>query len=211
MTRKAMLPLMFLMLLMVPAAQCFTINNPDFNFVNSHGGNVRFGDVFTTTQNNVANTLNRFLSLVFGGTNYGTLSFDCDTGVNMTIISVSQYTVIYNVSTAEPGAVNTYVSYARNDNAPTGTNTDTVTYNAATNIATVTTTGNGVLVTLDYATVGSLLAPSINIMIYFIPIIAMLVGLEANKQGIIGNRLFVFVALIAALAVVAGALRLLGY
>ena len=210
MTRKAIMPLFILMLLIVPVAQCFTIDGLT-NFVNSHGGNVQFGDTFTSTQRTVANTLNRFLTLVFGGTNYGTLSFDCDTGVNMTIISVSQYTVIYNVSTAEPGAVNTYVSYARNDNAPTGTNTDTVTYNAATNIATVTTTGNGVLVTLDYATVGSLLAPSINIMIYFIPIIAMLVGLEANKQGIIGNRLFVFVVLIAALAVVAAALRILGY
>ena len=211
MTRKAILPILMLILLMVPAAQCFTIDAPDFSFQATHGGNVRFANTVTTTQINIANTLTRFARFVSGGSNRGVLAFDCDTGVNMTIISVSQLEVTYNVSTLAAGAVSTYVYYANNDHAPIGTNTDTVTYNPVTDIATVTTTGNGVLVTLSYNTVTSLVEPSINILIYFLPLVALVVGLEAKKYGLIGNTLFAYGMLIAILAVLFTALRSMGY
>ena len=211
MTRKAIMPLFLLLLFLVPVAQCFTINAPDFNFQATHGGNVRFANTVTTAQINRPTTLTRFGALTTAGNNRGALSFDCDTGVNMTIITVNQLTVTYNVSTLAAGAVNTYITYSTNDHAPIGTNTDTVTYNAATHIATVATTGNGVLVTLNYATISSLIEPSINILIYFIPLLAMLIGLEAKKHDFINNRLFAYIMLIAILGVLFAALRTLGY
>jgi len=210
-TRKTIMPMFLLLLFLVPVAQCFTINAPNFNFQATHGGNVRFANQITTAQINRPATLTRFGALTTSGNNRGALSFDCDTGVNMTIISINELTITYNVSTLAPGAVNTYVTYSTNDHVPIGTNTDTVTYNTATHIATVTTTGNGVLVTLNYATVSSLLEPSINILIYFIPLLAMLIGLEAKNHDLINNRLFVYIMLIALLGVLFAALRTMGY
>ena len=206
-----MIPLFLLLLLLVPVAQCFTIDAPNFNFQATHGGNVRFANSATTTQLNRWNTLTRLGHFAMGGGNRGALAFDCDTGVNMTIIAVSQLAVTYNVSTLAAGGVRTYVYYANNDHAPTGTNTDTVVYNPVTDIATVTTTGNGVLVTLNYNTVTSLVEPSIDILIYFLPLVALVVGLEAKKVGLIGNRLLVYGLLITLMAVLFTALRSMGY
>ena len=71
--------------------------------------------------------------------------------------------------------------------------------------------GNSVPVTWGvlYDTEG-LIDPSIEILIQFIPLIALVFGLEAWNQGVIGSRLLAFVILIAVLSVLASAFNLMG-
>jgi len=141
------MPLFILMLLMVPAAQCFTINDPLFNFQATHGGNVRFANSVVTAQISVVNAITRFGTLVIGGVNRGNLAFDCDTGSVMVITGVTGTTVQYTITAV--GQVDSYVYFGANLYEPVGTNTDAVVYDALTGITTVTTTGN-VAVTLTY-------------------------------------------------------------
>jgi len=205
-TRKAMLPLMFLMLLMVPAAQCFTINDPLFNFQATHGGNVRFANSVVTAQIKVVNAITQFNTLVVGGVNRGNLAFDCDTGSVMVITGVTWNTVQYTITAV--GQVDSYVRYGDRPFEPTGTNTDTITYVDGTNTAIVTTTGN-VAVTLTYTTpigaggpdefgVGDLI--NTFVLITFISIFLYVGG---SKAGISSEVLFNIVVLIAFLAMIA--------
>jgi len=143
-----MLPLMFLMLLMVPAAQCFTIDNPLFNFQATHGGNVRYANAVVSTQIKVVNAITQFNTLIIGGNNRGSLAFDCDTGSVMVITGVTLNTVQYTITAV--GQVDSYVYFGNRLYEPVGTNTDAVTYVAGTGQTTVTTTGN-VAVTLTYS------------------------------------------------------------
>ena len=150
------------MLLMVPAAQCFTINDPLFNFQATHGGNVRFANSVVTAQISVVNAITRFGTLVIGGVNRGNLAFDCDTGSVMVITGVTGTTVQYTITAV--GQVDSYVYFGANLYEPVGTNTDAVVYDALTGITTVTTTGN-VAVTLTYtaaATPGGDISDNIN-------------------------------------------------
>jgi len=156
------MPLFILMLLMVPAAQCFTINDPLFNFQATHGGNVRFANSVVTAQISVVNAITRFGTLVIGGVNRGNLAFDCDTGSVMVITGVTGTTVQYTITAV--GQVDSYVYFGANLYEPVGTNTDAVVYDALTGITTVTTTGN-VAVTLTYtapATPGGDISDNIN-------------------------------------------------
>jgi len=188
-------------------AQAFTIDGPT-NFQSNDGGNVRFGNIFTSRQLYIMNTLNQFAFLGYGG-NRGILGFSCDPGVNMTIISVNQYTVKYNVSTLL-GTVDTYVHYNNNDRTPAGTNTDTIVYNHATETATVTTTGNGVIVTLNYAVFSDTLNENFNIFIAMFPIVAFIVSLEAKKQNLISGTLMAYVMVIAVVGLLLVAIRAFG-
>jgi len=147
MTRKAILPTLLLMFLLVPVAQCFTIDTPNFNFQATHGGNVRFANAIVTTQIGIVNTIRQFNTFTIGGVNRGALAFDCDTGVNMTITGVTANRVHYTIESV--GQVDSYVYYGNHLYEPTGTNTDNVGFSEATGITTVTTTGN-VAVTLTY-------------------------------------------------------------
>ena len=207
-TKPRLFTLLILGLLLVPMVNAFTIDGPT-NFEGSGGGIVRFGDTFTARQLSIVNTLNQFTTLGYGG-NRGTLAFNCDTGVNMTILSVGQYSLQYNVSTLL-GTVDTYVHYNNNDRTPAGTNTDNVVYNQATEIATVTTTGNGVIVTLNYATLTDDLNANFDIFIAMFPLIAFLVSIEAHKRDLISGSLMAYVMVIAAVGLLIVAMRAAGF
>ena len=202
-------PLLLLLLLLVPLAQAFTIDGPT-NFQYGTDGNVRFGNTFISTQLRIVNALNQFTTLRYDGNNRGTLGFSCDTGVNMTILSVTRYTIRYNVSTLL-GTVDTYVHYNRNDEIPDGTNTDNIVYDLATDIATVTTTGNGVIVTLNYAGLTDTLVGSFEPFIALFPIAMFLFALEAKKRDLINNRMMVYVMVIAAVGILIYAMRATGF
>ena len=199
--------LLIVSLLLVPTINAFTIDGPT-NFEGSGGGIVRFDDTFTARQLSIVNALNQFTSLGFGG-NRGTLAFNCDTGVNMTIISVSQYRIRYNVSTLL-GTVDTYVHYNNNDRTPAGTNTDNIVYNQATETATVTTTGNGVIVTLNYAIFSDTLNENFSIFIAMFPIVAFVVSLEAKKRDLISGKLMAYAMIIAVVGLLLVAIRAFG-
>ena len=194
----------------ITLVEAITIDGP-YNFQGPHGGNVRFGSATVTTQINIVNALIHLNALTFGGgINRGSLSFDAQTGVNMTILAVNRYTIMYNVSTANPAPVLTYVHYNRNDHYPTGTNTDNVNYNPATDTATVTTTGDGVIVTLNYATASSLAIQNYNTFLGILPVMFLLLSLEMKKRDLVDNRLFIFMMIVAAGALIIVAMRAAG-
>lgn len=210
---KANLKILLMTVLLVgsiPPIYAITIDGP-YNFQGPHGGNVRFGSSTVTTNIAIVNALNQLSRLQFDGDiNRGTLGFDAQTGVNMTILAVNRYTIIYNVSTAIANPVLTYVHYNRNDHYPTGTNTDNINYNPATDIATVTTTGDGVIVTLNYATASSLAIENYNTFLGILPVMFILLSLEMKKRDLVDNRLFIFMMIVAAGAFIVIAMRAAG-
>jgi len=210
MHRRAIAPIVLLLFLSAPMAYGVTIDGP-LNLVGSHGGNVRFDDPTVTNRLRVVNTLWRLSNLEYdGGANRGALAFDCQTGVNMTILAVSRYQVTYLVETAIGTPVTTYVYYANNDNRPVGTNTNTLTFNDATDVTTVTTIGNSVTVTLDYANLSGIGINGLEYFLSLFPIIAFMGALEARKRDIVGNRIVVAALVFALAAIVLMVIRATG-
>ena len=96
MTRKATIPFLVLMLFTVPLAQCFTIDNPTYNFVGPKGGNTRYA---TTAIIDEMNTLTfRIINFLYTGYIVSEVGFDCDTGANMTILNVEVDSLTYNIT-----------------------------------------------------------------------------------------------------------------
>ncbi len=193
----------------------FTIDGP-VNFESSNGGIVRFGDPTVSLRYNFYNTLSQFGSLRYNaGPSRGTLAFDCQAGVNMTILGVSKFIVTYNVSTLISGAVTSYVYY-RNNNlvAPVGTNTDSLVFNALTDITTVTTTGNGVIVRLDYTNLQiTTVEDSINIMITMFPIVVIVFAvllMQLGRLNYVSNRVVIYALVVAVAAIILGMYRAIG-
>ncbi len=206
---------LLLALMLVPIANAFTIDGP-INFESANGGIVRFDDSTVSLRYNIYNTLSQFGSLRYNaGPNRGTLAFDCQAGVNMTILGVSNFIVTYNVSTLNPGAVTSYVYY-RNHNTvpPVGTNTDNLVFNALTDITTVTTTGNGVIVTLDYTNLQLIsVEESINIMIDFFPIVVFVFAMmiiELGKMDYVSNNVVIYALVVAVAAIILGMYQAIG-
>ena len=197
-------------LLLIPTVNAFTIDGPT-NFVYGTGGNVRFDDSTVSTYYQIVNAVSRFNSIRDnGGPNRGTLGFDCQDDVNMTILAIGQYQIQYSVATALPGAVTTTVYYANNKHIPVGTNTDTVTFNDVTDITTVTTTGN-VIVTLNYASItGGIAFSGLEIMWNIFPLVALVSALEARKRDLVGNKIVVYALVFAVAAFILFAIRTLG-
>jgi len=213
MKRSLNILLLILLLASMPVmlVKGITIDGP-YNFQGPQGGNVRFGSATVSTQINIVNALTHLNGLQFGGgINRGALGFEAQTGVNMTILAVNRYTIIYNVSTANPAPVLTYVHYNRNDNVPTGTNTDNVAYDPATDIATVTTTGDGVIVTLNYATASSLAIENYNAYLSILPLMMILLSLELKNRDLINSKLFIYMMIVAAGAFIVIAMRAAGF
>ena len=208
--KKTALLTIAIVTLLIPICNAVTIDG-EYNFSGPNGGNVRFANDVIFTQYWIVNTLNQFSAFRMGGGSMGALGFDCETGVNMTIISVSRYQVRYNVSTALAGGVETYVHYNANDYTPRGTNTDSVTYNEGTDIATVTTTGNGVLVTLDYASISQPMVQQLNMVWGLIPLVAATWALDARRQGLLTSKALLLVLALAAVGFVIMAIRTMGY
>jgi len=209
-TKSSLFAVLVLSLLLVPMVNAFTIDGPT-NFVYGTGGNVRFDDSTTSTYYQIVNAVSRFTSVRDnGGPNRGSLGFDCQDGVNMTILGIGQYQIQYSVATALPGAVTTTVYYANNDHIPVGTNTDTVTFNGVTDITTVTTTGN-VIVTLNYAPItGGTGFTGLELMWTLFPLVALVSALEAKKLGLVDNRIVAFALVFAVSAIILFAITALG-
>jgi len=198
------------MFLLIPMVHGFAIDGPT-NFVYGTGGNVRFDDSTTSTYYRIVNAVSRFSSVRYnGGTNRGRLGFDCQDGVNMTILGIGPYQIQYSVATLVPGAVTTTVYYANNDHLPVGTNTDTVTFNDVTDITTVTTTGNGVIVTLDYANLTGIGITGLDFIWSIFPLVVFFTALEAKKRDVISINIVVLAMVFAVAALVLLAIRSLG-
>lgn len=132
-----------LLLILVPVAQAVTIDGP-INWIGPAGGTVRFGSTTVTRQISVANTVYTFTNLVYGSRTE-TLGFDSATGQIMTIQTVQLNQIDYNVT----GVQATYIRRP-GYGAPSRVDGGTYTYDATTEITTVTPTGaGGVMVRWD--------------------------------------------------------------
>lgn len=206
MKRHAIVILMVYMLV-IPVALAVTIDGPT-NFVATNGGIVRFNPATISSNIVVNGGLYRYSGTTIAGSNRGTLAFDCSTGTTMTILTISRYQITYTVAAA--GASTQYVYYANNMLPPQGTNTDTVNYNAATGITTVTTTGN-VTVTLDYATLSGMGITGLEAFLALLPIVALLVSMELRKHDLISNNIVLMILVFAVAAIIVIAIRTMGY
>lgn len=205
-----MVPLVLAIFLAAPMAYGLTIDGP-INFVIGDGGNIRFDDPTVTNQIRAVNTLLRLNNLQYdGGTNRGALAFDCQAGVNMTIQSVNRYEITYLVETDIILPVTTYVYYQNNDNSPVGTNTETIVFNDATDVTTVTTVGNSVTVTLNYANLSGIGITGLEYFLSIFPLIAFFGALEAKKRDLISNRIVVAALVFALAAIVLLVIRATG-
>lgn len=134
--RKAIKPLLLLLFLFTPITVHAVTYEGVINFVGSGGGNVTFGNTFTTYQLGPYNGLNQFTNLVWLGRNYNQLGFDAGAGVNMTITGITPNSLTYIVATAAPAG--TTRVYFLGHGEPSGSNgATTVTYQATTQITTV--------------------------------------------------------------------------
>ena len=74
----------------------------------------------------------------------------------------------------------------------------------------VTTTGDGVIVTLNYATASSLAIENYNTFLGILPVMFILLSLEMKKRDLVDNRLFIFMMIVAAGAFIVIAMRAAG-
>lgn len=185
-------PLLLLVLLLVPLAQAFTIDGPT-NFENSHGGIVRYSLTPTVSQIGIVDTLIRFTSVRLGGVNMGNLGFDCATNVNMTITGITHNTVSYTIETGIGPAVNSFVYYRRDIGANQITSPATVTggtwtYDAATGLLTVATTGASVAVVVTYGMdVAAPLLGASTLIWALIPFLALVIGVGDARNEEFGS------------------------
>lgn len=135
--RRTIPILTLLTLLMVPMAYGVTIDGP-LNFVHTHGGNVTFQLQATSNQIYTEGNTTRFQRFTHGGSSYGRIGFDADTGVTMTVLDVQDEQVTYNVTAAG----DTYIHYDEKG-PPSSVTGGTHTYDPNLQTTTVTTTGAG--------------------------------------------------------------------
>jgi len=174
---------------------------------------VRFRGAWVAAQITWVNFLSRFSSLRYGGVNYGALGFDADTNVTMTILSVSRYEVRYNVTTTIPTPVHTYVYYQQRGSSPTAVGADKVSYDPGTKTATVTTTGNGVVVTLRYASMSTDVKETGGVMSQLLPLVVLAVIFSSIGRGSsdIKTKIVAYTLVIAALMLIAMVFSEWGY
>jgi len=133
MKTKTTLILLTVFSLLTPLAYAFDIDGPT-NFQGPGGGNVVFA-TFTSRQLSIVNAINRFTTTIFGGVGTGTVGFDCDTGDNMTIVTITPTSVSYTVTGAGDQRI-----YFQGYGKPTTITGGTVTLGAGDSLV-VTTTG----------------------------------------------------------------------
>ena len=204
--------------LMVPFAYAINFIGP-INYVASHGGNVTFAQNFQATSLTYPGGLNRFTNLVWGGTLRGNLGFDAAATANMTVTQIGQNTVAYTVTTLAPGAVHTYLYYdmagTPRPSRPTSVTGGTYTYDDATRIATITTTGSPVAVVVAYSFGGVVTTEffsTITMLIWLIPFIAGIVIWDDRSKGELGKNTLVKVGLVVfVLVILIGMLYAMGY
>ena len=194
--------LILLSLTLVPAAYCINFT-PGIYFEGNGGGLVDFDQNFAAYT--VTLGPNRFTRFNWNGNNYGTLGFDADPGVNVTVTNVNDNSVTYDVAGA--GAVNTYIYYdgdppMRSDGA---TNTN---HNDASGVTTVLSPGGGT-VTLYYGEVSSEIRASGKVMANLFTLFAIMCifgafGEAKNGQGKMTEYLIALAAVMAIAAMIAG-------
>lgn len=216
---KVFLITIFASILFLPSVYAISFIGP-IEFIGTRGGVITFDSNFQASRYNDAYNLNFFSNLVWGGTIWGHIGFDADTGVNMTVLEVTRDTVTYNVTTGLPGNVNTYLYYYRSQvslypslSGPTEVSGASYTYVGG--IANVTTSGSPVIVTVTYGIrsgVSTEFVQAQNILIALMPFSVLIMIISDVQNGVFGrDTLWKSTTLIAILGALAYIVRGWGY
>jgi len=206
-------------MLFLPSAYAISFIGP-INFIGTRGGIINFDSNFQASIYNDVYNLNYFSNLAWGGTIWGHIGFDADTGVNMTVLEITRDTVTYNVTTALPGNVNTYLYYYRAQvsvypslSEPSEINGGSYSY--AGGIANITTSGSPVIVTVIYGS-GSGVSTNIiqaqDVLIALMPFTVLVMIISDVQNGVLGkNTAWKSITLVAALGALSFMIRGWGY
>lgn len=191
---KVFLMTLCVYMLFLPSIYAISFVGP-VRFIGTRGGVITFDSNFQASAYNDDHNLYFFLNMVWGGNTWGHIGFDADTDVNMTILEITRDAVTYNVTTALPGNVNTYLYYYRNDislypslSEPTEVTGGTYTY--AGGIANITTTGNPVVVTVTYGIssgVSSNFIQAQDVLLALIPFFVLITIVSDIQSGDLGK------------------------
>ena len=189
------------------------------NFIATNGGITTFAQNFQATRLSYPDGLNRFTNIVWDGTLRGSLGVDADTGVNITVTALNRDQIRYTVTTLAPGPVDTYIYYYRNIQdtaklrAPSEVTADgtAAPFTYADGVATITTTGSPVAVIVSYGVGDVGAGGTVNIMIQLLPLVALVVALEARGLDLIGDKIMVMVMLIAAVGIMVWLIQAYGF
>jgi hypothetical protein len=204
--------------LMVPLVYAITFIGA-INYVGPHGGNTTFSQNFTAYSLTYGTGLNQFTSMVWGGNLRGNFGVDADAGVNVTVTAIGRDQVTYTVTTLAPGNVDTYIYYYRNISggaklrAPTEVtaNGAAAPFTYAGGVASITTTGSPVTVVATYGVGDVGAGDTLDILLQLLPLVALIVALEARRLDLIGNRIMVMVMLVAAVGFMVWLFHAYGY
>jgi len=145
------LPLLtLLMLLFTPMVYAYNFAGT-YNYVGAGGGIIHFSNVITANGLYWANGLIRFSNLIWGARNYGTLGFDADAGVNVTITEITQKSLTYTVNPNVTSTVATRIYYQGKARPSSYDGASRITHDEDTGITTVYTLGGDKTVELEWA------------------------------------------------------------
>jgi len=167
----------------------FTIDGPVI-FQGPGGGLVRFQNDFLVRQYNTIAGVNRFTGTSWLGVGTGNTGFDCDTGDNMTITSITATSLTYTISGAGQQRI-----YFQGYGLPNEITGGTVIVGAG-NTLTVTTLGVGT-VTLSWFTKVNNIVNDITGYIVVIALVPMILAgafiIKAMEEGELTMQQFIFV------------------
>lgn len=141
---------MLLLLVFTPAAYAYTFAG-SFNYVGNSGGIIHFSNTITATKLSWVNGLIQFSNLVWAARNYGSLGFDADAGVNITVTEITYNSLTYSVDPNVTSTVTTRIYYQDKARPSSYDGANRVTYDDGTGVTTVYTDGGAQTVELEWA------------------------------------------------------------
>lgn len=136
--------LLLLSLSLIPSVYAINFQG-NINYIGVGGGNVTFNQNFVANSLTWINGLTRFQAFRWTGNNLGGIGFDTDAGTNMTVLNVGATQINYNISNPIL-ALSTQRVFYGDKGRPTITGGVITNYNDGTDIVTVTTLGDAVVV-----------------------------------------------------------------
>ena len=201
---------LLLLFALIPAAYGFTYQSQNFSYETPSGGTLRYGLDYTAQSWSVVGNRFTWGTVVYGGAAIGTTGFDPDLGAVMIITDMQAQSLNYTVAAV---GVTMQRIYYRGLGAPTVVTGGTST--TAGGVTTVTTNGNQNVYLGWGALPGGGIRPgleyTVDLFWSLLPLVAIIVSLEARRLDFIGNKIFLYVLVAALIGIMVYVIRAAGY
>lgn len=174
---KKHLSLILLILILVPIANAFTIDDPTFNFVTPRGGILRYATVAQLTSWDLVTYI--ITNLIYTGHIAPEVIFDCETGVNMTILDVQIDSLTYNVSAV--GEKHQYIYFNGYAEPASTVGLDSYIYNSGNKTLTITSTGDTEII-IQWDAVGMGSGGGVGLLMIIALIFLALIYYSSNRR-----------------------------